>query len=97
MNDLDNRLMTSAQVRATFGGISDMAIWRWLHDPKVAFPAPIYINKRRFWNASEIDAFRRKKEQETALRRAMQGMAKEKEASAEQTNSSTVSAPSNAA
>lgn len=53
-------LMTSAAVRAVFGGISDMALWRWLHHPEMNFPRPIYIGKRRYWKSDEIEAFQRR-------------------------------------
>lgn len=59
MNNLDNnRLITSAQVRAIFGGISDMSLWRWINDPALNFPKPSYIQRRRFFDAAEIEAFR---------------------------------------
>lgn len=70
MKDLDNQLMTSAQVRRVFGGISDMALWRWLHREEMQFPQPIYIGKRRYWNADEIEAFRRRMSEQSAARTA---------------------------
>ena len=36
------------------GNVSDMSLWRWLHDPDLNFPKPIYIAKRRYWRATEI-------------------------------------------
>jgi hypothetical protein len=36
----------SAQVRARYGGVSDMTLWRWLHDEQLGFPQPIRINGR---------------------------------------------------
>jgi predicted DNA-binding transcriptional regulator AlpA len=50
-------LLTSAQVRAIFGGISDMSLWRWLSLPEMCFPKPIYIARRRFWREAEIAAW----------------------------------------
>ena len=59
MHDLDNkRMLTSAQVRNIFGGISDMSLWRWLNDPDMNFPQPIYIQRRRFFDAAEVESFR---------------------------------------
>jgi predicted DNA-binding transcriptional regulator AlpA len=52
-----DRLMNAAQVRAFFGGVSDMCLWRWIHSPDKGFPQPTVINKRRYWRASEIEAF----------------------------------------
>ena len=48
--------LTSEQVRRRYH-ISDMSLWRWLHDQKLLFPRPIYIRRRRYWLADELDAF----------------------------------------
>ena len=32
-------------VRRRYGGRSDMALWRWMRDPNLGFPQPIYIQK----------------------------------------------------
>jgi len=50
-------LVTAKLLKARLGGISDMTIWRWLHDPKLGFPAPVVINKRRFWYLGDIVDF----------------------------------------
>ena len=49
--------LNSKQVRARYGGISDMSLWRWVRDPKMRFPAPIRINRLKFWDQAELDAF----------------------------------------
>jgi predicted DNA-binding transcriptional regulator AlpA len=36
------------------GSISDMTLWRYLHDPYLNFPKPIYIKKRRYWQETEV-------------------------------------------
>jgi len=46
-------------VRARYDGASDMRIWRWLHKPELGFPKPIYINRRRYWNVVELEAWER--------------------------------------
>jgi len=51
------RKMTGPQVRKLFGDISDMTLWRWLHDDKLGFPKPMYINGRRYWDEEEIEAW----------------------------------------
>jgi predicted DNA-binding transcriptional regulator AlpA len=48
---------TASQVRQRYGGISDMTLWRWLHDPEMRFPQPRRINGRRFFSAADLDAF----------------------------------------
>jgi len=34
-----------------------MSLWRWLNDPAMNFPRPIYIAKRRYWREAEIVAW----------------------------------------
>jgi predicted DNA-binding transcriptional regulator AlpA len=47
----------AAQVRARYGGISDMTLWRWLHDEELGFPQPIRINGRRFWSEEALNTW----------------------------------------
>jgi predicted DNA-binding transcriptional regulator AlpA len=44
-------------VRNICGGVSDMTIWRWLNDPALNFPKPIYIARRRYWKEAEVTAW----------------------------------------
>lgn len=54
--NLDKRI-GAAVVRTLCGGISDMSLWRWLSDPYISFPRPIYIGRRRYWKEVEIIAW----------------------------------------
>ena len=45
--------LTARQTRQRYGGISDMWLWRRLHDDS-GFPKPLVINRRRFWRLSEL-------------------------------------------
>lgn len=49
-----NKRIGSARVRELCGGISDMALWRWLHHPELNFPKPIYIGRLRYWREADI-------------------------------------------
>jgi hypothetical protein len=49
--------LTANAVRQRFGGISDMTLWRWLHDEKIAFPQPKVINRRRYFRVEDVEAF----------------------------------------
>jgi predicted DNA-binding transcriptional regulator AlpA len=42
-------------VMTRYGGISDRTVDRWLE--KLDFPKPIYIQRRRYWDEAELDAF----------------------------------------
>jgi len=49
-----HRLISVSDVRALFGNVSDMTIWRWLKDADLNFPKPIYVQRRRFWREAEL-------------------------------------------
>jgi predicted DNA-binding transcriptional regulator AlpA len=49
----------SRAVRRRYGDISDMSLWRWLHDEKLNFPKPTIIQKRRYWRIAELEAWER--------------------------------------
>ena len=54
----DDRLVSAAELRKAVGGISHMAIWRWLRLPRDPLPPPAaIISGRRFWRQSEIESW----------------------------------------
>jgi predicted DNA-binding transcriptional regulator AlpA len=55
MNDSEY-LLPAGMVRARYS-VSDMSIWRWLHDDQLGFPKPLRINNRRFWRLSDLRAW----------------------------------------
>jgi len=58
--------LPSNKVRRRYGNISDMALWRWIHNPTLGFPQPVMFNGKRYWKLSELQAF----ETQAAVRRA---------------------------
>lgn len=50
----ESEYLSSRQVRARFGGRSDMTLHRWLKKPELNFPRPIYICGKRFWVREEL-------------------------------------------
>lgn len=54
---MDTRLIPAQTVRHLCGGVSDMTLWRWLNDPAIDFPQPIYIARRRYWRQTEIGSW----------------------------------------
>lgn len=50
----DDVYLTARQVRARFGDLSDMSLWRWINDPEMDFPRPLVVNTRRFWRLSDL-------------------------------------------
>jgi hypothetical protein len=55
----DDDLLTAAEVKRVFGGITDMTLWRWIHG-KVGFPPPVKIATRNYWRLGDIRRFREK-------------------------------------
>jgi hypothetical protein len=53
----DDIYLISGQVRTRYGDISDMTLFRWLRDPKLAFPQPEYIRGRRFWRLRALEEY----------------------------------------
>jgi predicted DNA-binding transcriptional regulator AlpA len=60
--------LTATQVRQRFGGISDMTLWRWMHDDRLGFPRPAVINRRRYFRSADIETFQER--QATSASRA---------------------------
>lgn len=55
----NKQYITRRKVRARFGGISDMTLWRWDKDEKLAFPKAISINGRKYYDLAEIEEWER--------------------------------------
>ncbi len=60
-NAPDDVYISSAQLRAMFGGISHMTVSRWLADPRVGFPRPIKISSRNYWARRAVLEFIRRR------------------------------------
>ena len=57
---VNDRYLNSRQVRDRYNGISQMALWRWIHDR--GFPKPsMYVGKRRWWLESVVVAWERQR------------------------------------
>lgn len=52
----DTVFLPIRQIRSRYS-VSSMSIWRWLHDPAVAFPQPVYFGRLRYWRLSDIEAW----------------------------------------
>lgn len=49
-----SKLIKSNKVCEVCGGISQMTLWRWLHDEGLRFPRPIYIKRYRYWDEQVV-------------------------------------------
>lgn len=54
---MQNKLISANAVRNLCGGVSDMSLWRWLSDPDLAFPRPVYIGRRRYFREADIQSW----------------------------------------
>jgi len=41
-------------------GVTSVSLHRWLKNPDMDFPKPIYIGRFRYWKISEIEAWEQK-------------------------------------
>lgn len=57
----EDQLVPAAPLKAEFGNVSDMWLWRRLNDPDDDFPRPIYIAGRRYWRRGEVEEYKRRK------------------------------------
>lgn len=60
----NGKKLTAAQVRARYGDISEMTLWRWSNDTALDFPKPYSIRCRRYWSAAELDAWEAARKQQ---------------------------------
>lgn len=60
------KYLTASQVRARFGNISDMTLWRWLQDEALGFPKPMVINRRRLFREDQIVDWEARRQPEVA-------------------------------
>lgn len=51
--------ITRRKLRARFGDISEMTLWRWERDENLAFPKALTINGRKYYSLDEIGAWER--------------------------------------
>jgi predicted DNA-binding transcriptional regulator AlpA len=49
------KYITARDLRARLGKVSAMTLWRWEHQPALAFPKPVYINGRKYYDLDELE------------------------------------------
>ena len=52
--------MPAKKVRERYS-ISDMTLWRWEHDLKIAFPRPMIVNRRKLYRLADTEAWERQR------------------------------------
>jgi predicted DNA-binding transcriptional regulator AlpA len=38
-------------------GVTDMTLWRWIHDGQLNFPKPVYFGRYRYWRLKQPSRF----------------------------------------
>lgn len=54
--ETDSTFLPARAVRERYG-ISFMSLWRWINDPRMGFPPPIYFSRYRYWRLADIEAW----------------------------------------
>jgi predicted DNA-binding transcriptional regulator AlpA len=49
----DGGYLTATQLRARYGGVSDMWLWRRLEDD-THFPKPMRVKSKRYWRLADL-------------------------------------------
>jgi hypothetical protein len=57
----EKRYITQKHLKARYGDVTDMTIWRWEHDAKLGFPKAIFINGRKYFLLEEVEAWERER------------------------------------
>lgn len=75
MSTLQNQLLSATSVPVkTFltskkvlncYDISQMTLYRWTRDHRLNFPKPIWVNRRKYYDLAEIEAWERKRSAST--------------------------------
>jgi hypothetical protein len=51
---MTQRKLRKAEVAARYGNVNVRTVDRWLLDPALAFPRPLYVGKRPLWDLDEL-------------------------------------------
>ena len=58
MTAADSEWLSASKLTAMLG-VTNMTIWRWERNVRLAFPTPSVINARRYWNRNDINSWMR--------------------------------------
>ena len=57
--DAETVFLNAAQVRSRYGGMSEMALWRWLNDEDLGFPQPLRHQQAALLEGNRLSAWER--------------------------------------
>jgi hypothetical protein len=53
------RKLRKAEVAERYGNVTPRTVDRWLLDPALQFPRPLYVGRQPLWDADELTAWER--------------------------------------
>ena len=54
---MQDTFLPAAAVRARYS-VHDVTLWRWIRNPHMNFPKPLYANSRhRLWRLADLEAW----------------------------------------
>ena len=62
----EERFLNSREVRRRYS-VTEMSIWRWVRDEKIAFPAPTKLGSWNYWRLSDLIAWERRRAEQTDI------------------------------
>ncbi len=61
LEEHNERFLNARAVQARYA-TTDMSIWRWIRDERIAFPPPsLTVNRTRLWKLSDLVAWERER------------------------------------
>jgi predicted DNA-binding transcriptional regulator AlpA len=80
----NDRYLTAAEVRQRYGNCTDVTIWRWIRDPRVAFPSPVKLGAGglNYWWLPTLREWETRRSEKQVVTRAPGGRHRRPEASA---------------
>jgi hypothetical protein len=55
----EKKYLTEKQVKARYGNVTAMTIWRWERNEELGFPKAIYIQGRKYRSLEQLEAWER--------------------------------------
>lgn len=65
----EQEFLPTRKVRVRYGDVSEVTIDRWVSDPSLGFPKPIYIGRMRYWRIKDLETFERRRPTENKPKR----------------------------
>ena len=61
MSTIENEIRLPTRLVMQRYNVADRTIDRWISDPKVGFPKPLVVNRRRYFRLRELEQWERRR------------------------------------